>query len=59
MNARKEFRDYPFLEAIIGNKIKVIHLSIEYANQHQIILELNEKDKDGNYFYGLFLIMLK
>ena len=38
---------------IIGLFVKIIlkqfNLLIEYANQHQIILELNEKDKDGQY----------
>ena len=27
----------------------MVKLLIEYANQHQIIFELNEKDKDGYY----------
>ena len=30
------------------NNIEIVRLLIEYANQHHIILELNEKFKDGN-----------
>ena len=32
-----------FLEAIYKNNIEVVKLLIKYANQHQIILKLNEK----------------
>jgi len=40
--------EYP-LYAISRNDIEIFKLLIEYANQHQIILELNEKNENGYY----------
>jgi len=42
---------------ILNNNDEIIKLLIEYANQHQIILELNEKNKYGDY--PLFLAISK
>ena len=48
----KEDGNYSLLRAISKNNIDIVQLLIEYALQHQIILELNEK----NFFrdYPLF-----
>ena len=43
-------KKHPLLEAIYyNNNIEIVKLLIEYANQHQIILKLNEKDEYGWY----------
>ena len=40
---------FPLLWAISNKNVEIVKLLIEYANQHQIILELNEKNKFGDY----------
>eukprot|EP00833_Pecoramyces_ruminatium_P008837 jgi/Orpsp1_1/1182869/evm.model.c7180000082990.1 len=42
-NIKDEKGNYPLLLAIYKNNIEIVKLLIEYANQHQIILKLNEK----------------
>jgi len=49
LNEKNKDGNYPLLKAIFENNIEIVQLLIEYANQHQIILELNEKNKDGDY----------
>ena len=41
---KNKYRKYPLSEAIRENNIEIVQLLLEYALQHQIILELNEKD---------------
>ena len=38
----------PFLEAISKNNIEIVKLLIEYATQHQIVLEYNKKNIGKN-----------
>jgi len=62
MNEKNQDGSYPLLEAIYNNNIEIVQLLIEYANQHQIILKLNEKRKiikiDFIRFYKLFFIFI-
>jgi len=46
LNEKDNIGYYPLYWAISYNNIEIVKLLIEYANQHQIILELNEK---GSY----------
>ncbi len=47
LNEKDIFGYYPLDLAINDNNTKIVQLLIEYANQHQIILELNEKGHEG------------
>ena len=44
MNEKNKYGYYPLLRAIRDCNIEIIQLLIEYANQHQIILEYEKKD---------------
>jgi len=44
LNEKVGYGYYPLLEAIYKNNIKIVQLLIEYALQHQIILEYDKKD---------------
>ena len=51
LNEKNKEGNYPLLCAtsFYYNNIEIVKLLIGYANQHQIILELNEKDINGDY----------
>jgi len=51
-NVKNENGNNPLSLATIDNNVEIVKLLIEYANQHQIILNVNEKNK-----YGWFPIM--
>jgi len=42
-------RDNWTIPTISNNNVEIFKLLIEYANQHLIVLELNEKNEDGQY----------
>ena len=47
--------NYPHYSAISNNNIEIVQLLIGYANQHQIILKLNEKiNMDYIHYYGVY-----
>jgi len=41
---KNKYRKYPLSEAIRENNIEIVQLLLEYANQHQIILEYERED---------------
>ena len=41
--------EYLFLKAISNNNIEIIKLLIRYAIENDIILNINEKNKNGDY----------
>jgi len=43
LNEKDKDGQYPFLMGISKNNVEIVQLLIEYANQHQIILKVNEK----------------
>jgi len=49
LNKKDEYGDYPLYLSIRYNNAEIVQLLLEYANQHQIILELNEKNKNIKY----------
>ena len=44
MNEKDKFGNYPLFWAIFNNNIEIVKLLIDYALQHQIILEYDKKD---------------
>eukprot|EP00833_Pecoramyces_ruminatium_P015563 jgi/Orpsp1_1/1189595/evm.model.d7180000073133.1 len=46
-----------FLDATLRDNIEIVKLFIDYANQHDIILELNEKNNIG--YYPLLWVTIK
>ena len=43
LNEKNKYGDYPLLWAIDNNNIEIVQLLIDYALQHQIILEYYKK----------------
>lgn len=39
----------PLLLAIVKNKMDMVQLIINYAQNNNVLLEINEIDNDGNY----------
>ncbi|ORY16673.1 ankyrin, partial [Neocallimastix californiae] len=48
---KNRYGEYPFLWAIGNNNIEIVKLIIDYANEHNILLDINGKEKLlENYF---------
>lgn len=47
MNGKDKWNNYPLSKAVENKNIKIIKLLMEYADQHQINLELNERSQHG------------
>ena len=59
MNKKNKNGNYPLLFTISENNIEMIHLLIDYANNNNIKLKLNEKEKMGIIcFYWLVVIIV-
>jgi len=41
--------EYPLLYAIINNNVEMVRFIMDYANANNMILNVNEKDKEGDY----------
>jgi len=54
-NWMKKNEHYPLLIYIANNDNEMINLLMEYANKHNIILELNGKNNKGQYPIFYFL----
>jgi len=46
LNINEKGKDgwYPLLRAVSNNNVEIVQLLLEYANQHQIILEYKKED---------------
>jgi len=48
LNKKNRNGDSSIMIAIHNNNIEIVKLLMDYANKHNIILQLNEKNEDGN-----------
>ncbi|OUM60490.1 hypothetical protein PIROE2DRAFT_13728 [Piromyces sp. E2] len=55
LNEKDNDGNYSILEACTRNNIEIVKLLIEYAEENNIILELNEKEKDLETYQKIFI----
>jgi len=48
INKKNSERNYPFLWAVINGNIDIVQAIIDYANKNNIILNITDKDNDGD-----------
>ena len=48
LNAKDMNKNYPFLEAINNNNIKMVELLMKYTHKKQYYFRIERNNKDGN-----------